>query len=182
MAGLAVEPMDPNEPGRAIFDLNGSKFVVTVYPSAEVTSNDVVFINGDGNEVAPANTIDESQLLGIGSNQGSKRAGAIERYISEDTVTIQPGETKTVLATNVGPGSQWVETGTTANDNSRYIYKVDGTEIFDDPLETPLGLYNELYRFPSPAKANSGIEVEVTRTESAGSSADYVSKITYYEG
>jgi hypothetical protein len=182
MAGLAVEPMDPNEPGSAVFDINGSRYIVTVYPSSEVNTNDVVFINGEGNEVAPANSVDDSQLLGIGSTQGSKRADSIERHVSDYAVTVQPGETKTVLKENVTPGSQWVEIGTTSKDDSRYIYKVDGTEIFDGPLATPLGLYNDLYRFPSPIKANSQIEVGVRRLQSAGSSADYVSKITYYEG
>lgn len=182
MAGLAVEPMDPDEPGRAIFDLNGSKYVVTVNPTSGVSTNDVVFINGDGNEVAPANSIDESQLLGIGSTQGSKRASAIERYSSDSQVTIQPGETKTVLKTNVESGTQWVETGTTSNNNSLYQYKVDGNDIFDNKVETPLGLYNGLYRFPNPIRADGEIEIEVTRDESASSSADYVSKITYYQG
>lgn len=181
MAGLAVEPMDPDEPGQAVFDMNGSKYVVTVYPSAEIATNDVVFINGEGNEVAPANNIDEGQLLGIGSDSGSKRAGAIERDTSDSEVTVEPGETETILRTRLSEGGSWVESGTTAEDYSKYNYKVDGTEILSEPLDTPFGVYNNLYEFPQPIKVNSEVEIQVTRTSDANNAATYVSKITYYE-
>ena len=40
IAGLAVEPMDKNEPGMAVFDINGAKRLIQVTPSAEIATNE----------------------------------------------------------------------------------------------------------------------------------------------
>lgn len=181
IAGLAVEPMDPREPGLAVFDLNGAKRIIQVTPSAEIASNDVVFINGDNNEVAPAQTVDEGQLLGIGSNAGSRQATAISQETTGDPITLAPGESAPLVNANIESGGLWIETGTSAQDNTKYQYEVDGNEVFDEPLDTPLGLFNDVYRYPQPLKTNSEITVRALRLESAAGSADYVSKIRYYE-
>jgi len=181
IAGLAVENMDPQEPGLAVFDINGAKRLIQVTPSAEIATNDVVYINGEGNEVAPARTVDEGQLLGIGSNAGSRQANAISQATTGDPISLSPGESTTLVEADLEGGGLWIETGTSAQDNTKYQYEVDGNEVFDDPLDTPLGLFNNVYRYPQPLKANNEITVRALRLESAGGSADYVSKIRYYE-
>lgn len=181
IAGLAVENMDPEEPGLAVFDINGAKRIIQVTPSAEIATNDVVYINGDDNEVAPARTVDEGQLLGIGSNAGSREANAISQETTGDPVTLGPGQSATLVEATLETGGLWIETGTSAKDNTKYQYEVDGNEVFDEPIDTPLGLYNSVYRFPQALKANSQIEVKALRLESAGGAADYVNKIRYYE-
>jgi hypothetical protein len=181
IAGLAVEPMDSQEPGLAVFDINGAKRIIQVTPSAEIDTNDVVFINGENNEVAPARSVDEGQLLGIGSNAGSREANAISQDTTGSPVTLGPGDSATLVEADLDAGGLWIETGTSAQDNTKYQYEVDGNEIFDEPLDTPLGLFNSVYRYPQPLKARSQIEVKALRLESASGVADYVSKIRYYE-
>jgi len=180
-AGLAVEDMAVGEPGRAVFDLNGTKKVATVTPTSEVKRNDVVYINGPDNEVTAANSIDEGQLLGIGIDNGTKTAAAIEKKVTRDPVTLEPGEVATLLKVESETGGSWNQVGSNDATYTEYAYFVDGESIFDEPQFEPLGLYNDLYSFPQALKFSGTIEVRAQRQADAPGPEDYFSKVVYYE-
>ena len=180
-AGLAVEDMAQGEPGRAVFDLNGTKKVANVTPTSEVKKNDVVYINGPDNEVTAANTIDEGQLLGIGVDNGTKRSAAIEKSVTREPIELEPGEAKTLLAVSSETGGSWHQVGTHDATYTEYAYFVDGESIFNEPQFEPLGLYNDMYSFPQPLKFASSIEVRAQRQADAPGPEDYFSKVVYYE-
>lgn len=106
--------------------------------------------------------------------------GDYDRIESESPVTVQPGETATVLSVEVD-GARWVASGTTDRDNSRYRYVVDGDAVVSESLRSPLGLFNDLRTFPEPIVARDSIRVDVRRTVAAAGPAEYVSNVEVFE-
>jgi len=95
---------------------------------------------------------------------------------TEQDVTINPGETKTVLEVR---DSGWLwEVGVNDETYSTYMLVVDGTEI-EEPQPQPWGLYNDPYRFPKPIEFGSSVEIRVERHSDAPGPAVYYAKVRY---
>jgi len=174
--GLANRTIYENDIGPATFQVNGTIFATTVRVAQDIASGDPLRVVAPGNIVRPVNDVALS-LLGL---PGSVGGGTFEVDETDENVTLSPGETKYVIRSGVA-SAEWVATGTNDETYSLYQYTIDGQEIFEDPLKEPLGLYNDPYRFPSPLAADQSIGVKVTRTSDASGSADYYSKVTYFD-
>jgi len=164
-----------NDTGPVTFQIGGTVFATTIRADGDIGAGDPVRVIAPGNIAEPLQDVALS-LLGFG---GSIGAGRFDREETDTAVTIPPGDTATVLRVPAD-GADWVSVGTSDNPPSEYQYYVDGVQVFDQPLKSPLGLYNEPFTFPTPLGVDREIRVEVTRPQSASASADYVSKITLF--
>jgi hypothetical protein len=176
--GIAIEDITSGSTGGSIFSANGSNIFTTITAGEKINEGDVVVVTGDSNKATRLTEVDDS-YLSIGkieySGVGSAGFDVIE---SESDVTIQPGETKTVLSADFNSQTFWWETGTNDETYSTYEYLVDGDNLLDQSNSQPLGLYNDMYRFPAPITIGGNVEIKVTRDGSAGGPQDYYSKIT----
>lgn len=174
--GIVNRTVYENDIGPATFQVNGSVFAATVRADDDLASGDPCRIIAPGNIAEPLNDVATS-LLGL---TGSIGAGRYERTESPSPVTIQPGDTETVLRVNVR-GADWISVGTTDQPDTTYQYFVDNEPILDTPLNEPLGLFNDPYQFPTAVRIDREVRVEATLDGGAGGAQDYVSKVTYFE-
>lgn len=174
--GIANRTIYENDTGPATFDVNGTVQNETVRVTDDARSGDPLRIVAPGNIAEPVENVSLS-LLGL---TGSIGVNSYERVETEENVTIAPGDDEIVLRVDVNQ-ADWVSAGTVDRPHSTYQYYVDGEELNEEPLYEPLGLYNDPYSFPTPISVDRNLEVEVARESSASGSADYFSKVTYFE-
>jgi hypothetical protein len=180
-AGLALKDIDKGDTGRILFEERGTKMVVRAEAGNNIEREEVVYVSDtEGPVVLPANDVSEGQLFGIGPG-GARKANQFSIDESDEPVTLQPDEKATVFEKDVSSVSLWWETGTTSDPDSTYQYIVDGEELFDEPLTSPIGLINDRFRFPQPIQFSDELKVVVKREAGAGSSQSYNSRVTYYE-
>jgi hypothetical protein len=180
-AGLALKDIDKGDTGRILFEERGTKMVVRAEAGNSIEREEVVYVSEtEGPVVLPANDVSEGQLFGIGPG-GSRRASQFFIGEPDEPTTLEPGDEKTVYELDVSSVSLWWETGTTSDPDSSYQYIVDGEELFNEPLTSPIGLINDRFRFPQPIQFSDGLKVIVLRDQSAQSNKDYTSRLTYYE-
>jgi hypothetical protein len=70
-AGISIQNIDEGDTGRAIFFLNGDRFVYTVEPNQSVSRDEVVEVLGEDGEVTPRDDAKKDDILG-----GSFRGGS----------------------------------------------------------------------------------------------------------
>lgn len=174
--GIANATIYENSDGPATFQVNGTVFVTNVRADETLGAGEPIKVVGERNLCERATSASLS-LLGF---QGGLSASDYERRETDGTVTIQPGETKQVLRVVVDD-AQWIGSGTSDETYSQYQYFVDGDPLFETKLDSPLGLYNDTYRFSTPLSAEDSIEVQVTRDSDASASQDYFSKVDYIQ-
>lgn len=181
-AGLALSDIDKGDTGRVLFEERGTKIVLRCKAENSVSTEEVVYVNDpSGPTVLPANDVSEGQLFGIGPG-GARRASEFFIAESENNVTVEPGEKETVFELSVDGLSLWWETGTTGHPDSDYRYIVDGEDLFDDGLKSPIGLVNDRFRFPQPIQFDTKLKIVVRRNSAATTDQEYRSRVTYYEG
>lgn len=181
-AGMAAEDIPQRGNGYVVFHVDGRSVVKIMQSETEVEAKEVVAVDYDQGGVRPISGVDQS-FLNIGAIQlddaGSSGFKIIE---SESDVTIQPGETKTILDASVSKKSALWQIGSASRDYSGYYYKIDGSDVLsEDGLSHPLGLFNDMYEFPRPLSLQSGVEVIVKRSSAANGPAEYWSKIAVTE-
>lgn len=174
--GITNRRIYEQDRGPATFQVDGTVFAATVEADEDLEPGRIVRVIGEGNLVKQERNVAPS-LLGLA---GSVGAGSYERTETDTDVSIQPDETKTVLRVGI-QSADWVSVGTNDRTHSLYQYYIDDDALLDNPLKEPLGLYNDPYQFPAPLSGDREFRVEVTRQSSASGSADYFSKITYFE-
>jgi len=180
-AGIAIEEIPKGGQGQVVFNQRGSDFVETVEASNKVEADDIVYVNNLPNEVVPANSVDEGQLFGISAGDVAREGRTINADETDSAVNVGPGDgITTVLEVEVDGRGFWWETGTTDRDETDYIYKVDGDELFDDRQRAPLGLFDNRFRFPQAIRVQDKIEVLVERDQGAPTDS-FVSKFIYYD-
>lgn len=173
--GIANRTIYENDIGPATFQVNGTIFATTVRVADDIASGDPLRVIAPGNIVRPVQDVALS-LLGL---PGSIGVDSFQVEETETNVEIAPGETAYVIRPSLQSGS-WVSTGTNDETHTLYQYTIDGEPLLDDPLKEPLGLYNDPYSFPNPLSVDRQFGVRVTRQESASGSAEYFSKVVYF--
>lgn len=176
--GISIDDISTGSTGGAIFSANGSNIYANISAKEDINREDVVVVTGEGNKVTRLTEIDGS-YLSIGKIDFSGiESGGFDVHQTENNVTIGPGESKVVLDVAFNSQTFWWETGTNDETFSTYEYIVDGDNLMDNPNTQPLGLYNDMYRFPTPIVVSDSLQIKVNRNSSAGGNEDYYSKIT----
>ena len=180
-AGLAIEDIEKGDVGRVLFEERGTKIVLRAKAGNEIGAEEVVYVSEpDGPVVLPANSVSEGQLFGIGPG-GARDASEFFIDESDESVTVDPGNTEDILEVEVESVSLWWESGTTSDPDTSYQYIVDGERLFNDYITSPIGLINDMYRFPQPIQFNSELKIKARRDSGTNNSNDYDSRVTYYE-
>lgn len=174
-AGVMLEATSGGSTGRAVFNVNGNDVVQTVSPTNDVNKDDVIIVSGPDNEVELTNAASKADLGGFLG--GTQSAGVFKYEETDENVSIDPGEGfQTVLTTDAGTASGWYEVGVNDEQYALYQYEVDGNQLLDEPAKSPLGLYNDPYRFPKPLRVNSNVTVQVKVDNSAPGPIDFFAK------
>lgn len=177
-AGLATTDISEGDVGRILFKINGRTVISSFKAGSEINVDEVVRVSDTDGKIYPISNVSASKL---DFGEISFASSLSTRFIYDETdsnVTINPGQTKTVLRVEVDQPSAWHEVGTNDETYSNYQYVVDGDKVLHEPLKKPLGLYNDPYKFPKPIKVTESLEVEVSRDSGASSPADYFSNVT----
>lgn len=178
-AGVMASDSPAEDSGTAIFSLQGSSVVTRVKPVEDVSSGEVVRVSDENNVVRVVNDVDRSDIANI--SETFIMGAGFDVIESGENVSVDPGEEKIILEEDIKGTANWWESGTNDEKYTEYQYIVDGDELLDDWKSQPLGLYNDMYRFPRPIRAVSSIKVKVRRSDQAPSSEEYYSKITITE-
>lgn len=174
-AGIVTDDVKVGESGEALFSVLGSTILCPIYPRSEVDSGEVVVVNNPNNQVRTVSDIERTDIVNV--SDSLVQSGDFDVSETEDPVTIEAGEEKTILSFSASSLINWWEVGATDNQYSNYQYYVDGEPLFSDWMDQPLGLYNDLYKFPKPVRAQSTIEITVRRGSVAPGPEEYVGKI-----
>lgn len=177
-AGLATEGISQGDVGEILFKVDGRTVLSDFRAGTEINPDEVVRVAETDGEVYPASDVPPSKLDFGEISFSSSKATKFVFEETDDDVTINPGETKTVVSVQVNEPVGWYETGTNDTTFSEYQYVVDGEDMLQEPLKKPLGLYNDMYRFPEPILVSNSLEIRVTRQSDASGPHDYFSNVT----
>lgn len=176
-AGVAVDDISQGDIGQVLFKINGRTVISNFRAAADIANDEVVRVGEGEDKVYPVNNVDQSKL---DFGEISFASSLSTKFIFEETgsnVQVGPGEEDIVLEVNVDSPVGWYETGTNDKTYTKYQYIVDGEEMLSSPIKKPLGLYNNMYRFPEPIKVASSLKIKVIRNSSASSTEEYFSNV-----
>lgn len=180
-AGIAIDEIKETEEGTVLFKVDGRTVIAEVEAVREVPENEVVSYDSNQGGVIPQGDIDAAKLDFGEIATSTVKATVFEVAETEDTVTVEPGDTETVLDFNIEGGGSLLAVGNNDETYSNYIYEVDGNVLTSSPLTAPLGLYNDPYHFPQPLKVTNDVTLKVARDSDAPSSEEYYAKAIYFE-
>lgn len=106
-------------------------------------------------------------------------ASSFKQESTDEPIAVEPGDNRDILKVNLKSSALWYEVGSKDHTDTGYQYVVDDTDVLGSRQSEPIGLYNNVYRFPHPIVANDKIVVNVRRDSSANGPADYYSKVRY---
>jgi hypothetical protein len=176
--GTALEEIAEGQTGDASFSLEGTVFTAEVLARRRVRSVQSVRIIGPDNAVVPFSAEEDilkrSEAAGVVAMATSP--GDFNQTVTQTNVEIAPGETATVLESDLDAAALWWAVGTNDQEFSRYQYQVDDEAIFDVAQFEPLGLYNDPFRFPQPLIGRGTLRTVVSRDSDATASAGYFIK------
>lgn len=173
-AGIVIQGASEGDLAEFLYKDNGRTIVKKFETSSDIRQGEVAVLNSVG-EVEPKSGVRQGDLdFGNIATQSGNASDFVYGDTPED-VTIEPGDTETVLSVSVNGGGSLQSIGTNDETFSLYQYNVDGESILPEPLPKPLGLYNSMFEFPVPLSVGERLEVEVTRQEDAPAPQSYYS-------
>jgi len=178
-AGVALEDIPSGKRGSALFDISGSRLVTEVRAiTSDISQDQVVRIIQDGNGATGTSELNKDDILaGIGSS-GTAPAD-FEVWETQEAKSADAGEVVKTVDIDLDGPAIFYEVGNSDIQNSEYEYLVDGEPIFNERLFAPLGLYNDMYRFPEPLFATQSFVVKIHRQDSASGPEDFIGKTSY---
>lgn len=181
LTGLAAEPVESGAKGLGVFQIDGSDYTVEFEAKQRVAKRDAITIVGAGNVVEPLQQVGDVLGDPLVSTAGDFEVKATSGGAGTNgAIIVEPGETRTIVSAEAD-GGFWYFVGTSDQPDSTYRYVVDGEPIFEDSQQSPLGLFNDPFRFPKPLAFEESIEIEVSLDAAAGGNTEYVSKIGYQQ-
>lgn len=176
--GITNTRIYENDTGYSTFQLGGTVFSEKVRATEDIPAGTPIRVVAPGNIVEEQSNVATS-FIGL-SGRLSPEAFQVDE--TDQNVTVQPGEREVILNVPLPDDSAWYATGTNDETFAEYYYLVDGEEMFDEPLKSPYGLYNDPEPFPTPIRADQSISVEVALDSAASSSKEFYSKFLFSEG
>mgnify|MGYP000450400486 CR=1 FL=1 len=178
-AGIALEDIPAGKTGSALFDISGSRLVTEVDAiTTDVTQDDVVRIIQDNNGVAVSKSINKDDILG-GIGSSGTNPDRFEVWETPEAKSVGAGDTVDVIDVEFDGPAIIYESGLSDIQDTRYEYLVDGEPIFNEKLFAPLGLYNNMYRYPEPLAVQSSFVVRAHRDGTASGPEDFIGKTTH---
>jgi hypothetical protein len=178
-AGLAVDDAKSGSSIDVLFQLDGRTVVESFRSENSVSKGETLVVAEDGESVRPVVEVDESKLT-IGSTSRAFIQSS-DYYVKETngTVEAEPGEEVEVLSIEPNSKRGIHAIGTVDREDTEYIYKVDGSSLLDEPMPSPLGLYNNMHEFPQPLSFNEAFKVKARLDDDAPGPREYFSKAEY---
>ncbi len=179
-AGIVIQDGSAGDITDFLYKDDGRTMVSSVEASRNLDSGEVAVYDENQGGLIPATGVGQGDL-DFGSVASALVDGSnftfIDTIFDADggNVEVAPGETKTVLSTDLNQTLGLMEVGTNDEEYTLYQYQVDGENLLSEPIPKPLGLYNNRYEFPHPIKVTSSFKVVLTRQEDAPSSQEYFS-------
>lgn len=175
-AGIVIKGASEGDFAEFLFKKDG-RTVVKDYEAGRAISPGEVAVLDSKQRLEPKTDVTQGDLDFGNIATESGNASDFTYADTPSDVTIQPGETETVLEAQVNGGAALHSIGTNDETYSLYQYKIDGEAILNEPLPKPLGLYNSMFKFPIPLEVENKVEVEITRTEDSPSPSSYYSNM-----
>lgn len=175
-AGIAIQSASKGDLAEFLYKNNGRTIVSKLESSSDIQGGEVVTVNSDG-DLEPSSGVSQGDLDFGNISTSAKGPGDLVYGDTQNDVSIDPGDSETVLEVNLNDGGAWYSAGTNDETYSLYQYHVDGEPLLEDPIPKPLGLYNNMFEFPEPIEVQNSVSVEVTRQSDAPGSAKYFSNI-----